>query len=80
MPFGDTNRARPGPASGAARAGGLPPGTVQARAVRWAYPRARVFQKWQGGSVRRAADRVAVRVGRRARGELLWRLKGHEDG
>jgi hypothetical protein len=41
----------------------------------WAYPRLRQFQEWHLKAVRRAAERLAVRVGRKARGVIVWVLK-----
>jgi hypothetical protein len=41
----------------------------------WAYPRSRSIVEWHLSVVRRAADRIAIRVGRRTRSELVWALK-----
>jgi hypothetical protein len=43
--------------------------------VRVAFPRLRGFRKSHWSSVRRAAEKVAVRVGRRRPGGIVWAAK-----
>jgi hypothetical protein len=52
---------------------GRPMGTVELAG--WAYARVRELEPKHLCAVRRAAAGVAVRVGRRARGELVWALE-----
>jgi hypothetical protein len=41
----------------------------------WAYARARVIEGWHLGNGRRAADPIAIPIGRVNPGGLLWALK-----